>query len=49
MFNRIRARFALVFSCVLMTSAPTAAQFWQCAPYARMVSGIRIHGDANSW
>jgi len=43
------ARFALVFSLGLMTAAPAAAQFWQCAPYARQISGIDIHGNADTW
>lgn len=25
------------------------AQFWQCAPYAREVSGIAIRGNADTW
>ena len=49
----LAARFALVFSCILTTAiagvAPAAAQFWQCAPYAREVSGIDIRGNANTW
>ncbi|HEU0045738.1 CHAP domain-containing protein [Sphingomonas sp.] len=32
-----------------MTAAPAAAQFWQCAPFARTVSGIEIRGNANTW
>ncbi|WP_375286534.1 CHAP domain-containing protein [Sphingomonas sp.] len=32
-----------------MTAAPAAAQFWQCAPFAREVSGIQIRGNANTW
>jgi surface antigen len=36
--------FASVFGI-----APASAQFWQCAPYARMVSGIDIHGNAGTW
>ncbi|MDB5696085.1 MAG: chap [Sphingomonas bacterium] len=32
-----------------MTAAPAVAQFWQCAPYAREVSGIQIRGNANTW
>jgi surface antigen len=32
-----------------MTAAPAAAQFWQCAPYARQISGIQIRGNANTW
>ena len=43
------ARFALVVSCGLMTATPAMAQFWQCAPYAREISGIDIHGNANTW
>lgn len=45
----IAARFALVFSCALMTATPALAQFWQCAPYARTISGIAIHGNADTW
>ena len=48
-FKALTARFALVVSCALMTAAPAAAQFWQCAPYAREVSGIQIRGNANTW
>lgn len=51
--KKLAARFALVFSCILTTAivgvAPAAAQFWQCAPYAREVSGIDIRGNANTW
>lgn len=43
------ARFALVVSCGLMTATAANAQFWQCAPYAREISGIQIHGNANTW
>ena len=45
----LAARFALVVTCGLMATAPAAAQFWQCAPYAREISGIDIHGNANTW
>ncbi|AIT06788.1 chap [Sphingomonas taxi] len=45
----LAARFALVFSCALMTATPAFAQFWQCAPYAREISGIDLHGNANTW
>ena len=47
------ARFALVVSCglapALFGATPAAAQFWQCAPYAREVSGIQLRGNANTW
>ena len=49
MIKALAARFALVVSCTLMTAAPAAAQFWQCAPFARMVSGIQLRGNANTW
>ena len=45
----LAARFALVVSCGLMTAVPAQARFWQCAPYAREVSGVDIHGNANTW
>ena len=48
-FKALTARFALVVSCALTMAAPAAAQFWQCAPYAREVSGIQIRGNANTW
>jgi surface antigen len=48
-FKALAARFALVFSCALMTATPAMAQFWQCAPFARAVSGIDLHGNANTW
>jgi surface antigen len=48
-FQLIAARFALVLTCALTAAAPAAAQFWQCAPYAREVSGIQIRGNANTW
>lgn len=48
-FKALAARFALVLSCGLLTATPAAAQFWQCAPYARTISGIDIRGNANTW
>jgi surface antigen len=48
-FRSFAARCALTLSCVLMTATPAAAQFWQCAPYARLISGVEIRGNANTW
>ncbi len=48
-FKTVAARFALVVSCGLMTATPAFAQFWQCAPFARQISGIAIRGNANTW
>lgn len=45
----LAARFALVAALCLATIAPANAQFWQCAPYARMISGIQIFGNAHTW
>lgn len=39
-------------SCALamaLSAAPAEARFLQCAPFAREVSGIDIHGNANTW
>jgi len=48
-FRDFTARCALTLTCVLMTVAPAQAQFWQCAPYARMISGVEIRGNALTW
>jgi surface antigen len=48
-FRAFTARIALVISCGLLTATPAMAQFWQCASYARTISGIDIHGNANTW
>lgn len=40
---------AMFFFACLLGAAPAQAQFWQCAPYARMISGIDIHGNAGTW
>jgi surface antigen len=48
-FGKLTARFALVTVCALMTVVPAQARFWQCAPYAREISGIQIFGNANTW
>jgi surface antigen len=48
-FRSLAARFALVLSCASMTAAPAAAHFWQCVTFARQMTGIDIHGNANTW
>lgn len=48
-FRAFAARCALTLSLCLLTTAPAEARFWQCAPYAREISGIDIHGNANTW
>ncbi|WP_448661931.1 CHAP domain-containing protein [Sphingomonas sp. CJ20] len=50
-FRVFAARFALVAVCALMTAIPAQAKgmFWQCAPYAREISGVNIRGNAWTW
>lgn len=50
-FRGFAARFALVVACTLMTAIPAQAKgmFWQCATYARAISGVDIHGNAWTW
>lgn len=48
-FKSVAARFALVLSCVFGTVQVAEARYLQCAPFAREVSGIDIHGNANTW
>ena len=43
------ARCALTLSCILLPATAATAQFWQCAPFARQISGIQIRGNANTW
>lgn len=46
-------RSAVIGATLLFASifgiTPASAQFWQCAPYARMISGIDIYGNAGTW
>ena len=48
MFGRTIAAAAALLACTF--AAPQAeARFWQCAPYARMVSGVNLFGNALTW
>lgn len=52
MVKSFAARVALTVSLILATAgvaAPASAAFWQCAPYARQISGIEIRGNADTW
>jgi surface antigen len=45
-----RAFFApLMLALCTFASVPAAANVLQCAPFARQVSGIDLHGNANTW
>ena len=50
-FRIFAARFALMAFCALMTSVPAQAKsaYLQCAPYARQISNVKIHGNAWTW
>jgi surface antigen len=51
MSQRFRAAFCSVLFIAAL-SAPTAANaqtFWQCAPFARMFSGVQLFGAAAGW
>jgi len=51
MARRTRALAALA-AAVAVTFAPAGASadaYWQCVPFARLISGIQIFGDARTW
>jgi len=48
-FRKFAVRFAPLVALCLTIAAPAHAQFWQCATYARAVSGIDIRGNAVTW
>jgi surface antigen len=35
--------------CLMPVSAAQADGYWQCVPFARLMSGIQIFGDARTW
>lgn len=47
--RRLTAHLALLLSFTLLAAQPAQAQFWQCAPFARMMSGISLFGNAGTW
>lgn len=49
MMRRLTAAFFAVALSALSFSAPAQAQAWQCVPFARLVSGISLFGDAWTW
>ena len=48
MFGRVFAGVAALLVCTFATSQADA-RFWQCVPYARMVSGVDLRGTAPPW
>ncbi len=52
MFGRTRASLGALFVAAVVAFAPGGAfadDYWQCVPFARLVSGIQIFGDAWTW
>ncbi|MDB5451339.1 MAG: hypothetical protein JWQ52_2467 [Phenylobacterium sp.] len=53
MLKRTRTLLGSLAVAAVMTLAPTAGAvadtYWQCVPFARLVSGIQIFGDAYTW
>ncbi|MBU3078070.1 CHAP domain-containing protein [Sphingomonas quercus] len=47
--TRRLAALCLMFGIAFGAASPAAAQSWQCAPFARLVSGLQLFGAAASW
>jgi len=43
------AKAGIALLCLGFSTAPAMAGTWQCAPFARMISGIQLFGKAASW
>jgi len=39
----------VALALVMAPAAGQSAQYWQCVPFARLVSGIQIFGNAHTW
>lgn len=53
MLGRARGSLGALFVALVVLFAPGGAfaddDYWQCVPFARLVSGIQIFGDAWTW
>lgn len=51
MLKRPRALLGSLAVAAMLSLAPTAIAepYWQCVPFARLMSGIQIFGDAYTW
>jgi surface antigen len=50
--KRTRALLGSLAAAAFVVFAPigaTADTYWQCVPFARLISGIQIFGDARTW
>lgn len=52
MLKRTRTLLGSLAAIAVMTLAPVGAAadtYWQCVPFARLISGVQIFGDAWTW
>ncbi len=52
MHIRLRTVIGSIAAALLVSISPTGAtadSYWQCVPFARLMSGIQIFGDAHTW
>jgi surface antigen len=52
MLKRTRTLLGSLTAAAVMAFAPAGAvadAYWQCVPFARLISGIQIFGDARTW
>ena len=52
MRQRTRALLGSLAAALIVSIAPAGASadtYWQCVPFARLISGIQIFGDAYTW
>lgn len=53
MRQRTRTFFGSIAAALVIASLPAAQAaagvYWQCVPFARLMSGIQIFGDARTW
>ncbi len=50
--SRLRTLAGSVAAVLVLSLSPggaVAEDYWQCVPFARLVSGIQIYGDAHTW
>ena len=52
MHRRLRTIIGSIAAAMLVSVSPSgvsASDYWQCVPFARLMSGIQIFGDAHTW
>lgn len=52
MHKRTQRAIGCIAAALILSLGPMSASgesYWQCAPFARLMSGIQIFGDAHTW